>query len=45
LEGVIVEFSSTSVLLDSQSGRVMIPGQVFGRQASVLLDRSDANHG
>jgi small-conductance mechanosensitive channel len=45
LEGVIVEFSSTSVLLDSQSGRVMIPGQVFGRQASVLLDRSDADHG
>ncbi|MCG3200884.1 MAG: hypothetical protein NFCOHLIN_00746 [Gammaproteobacteria bacterium] len=45
VEGVIVEFSSTAVIVDSQSGRVMVPGQVFGRQASILLDRSEVERG
>lgn len=38
-EGLIVELSATSLVLETSDGRVMLPGRVFHEDAIVLLAR------
>lgn len=44
VEGEILEFTPTSVIIASENGRVAVPAKVFNESATVLLPR-DASHG
>jgi small-conductance mechanosensitive channel len=39
-EGVVIDINNTVVTLDTDSGRLMIPGQRFNTEDSVLLERT-----
>ena len=41
LEGQIIEFSKSAVILDTDSGRAMIPARTFQEKSSVLLDEEE----
>ena len=41
LEGEILELSKTTVILDTEAGRAMIPAKTFQEKISVLLDETD----
>ena len=43
IEGQIVEFIKSAVILDTDSGRAMIPAKSFQERASILLDEEEAN--
>jgi len=38
IEGTILELTSTGVILDTQTGRTLIPAKVFDEKASILFD-------
>ena len=40
-EGRIVDVSATSLVLECEAGRIMLPGRIFHDEAIVLLARSD----
>lgn len=40
-EGEILDIKPTAVLIDSQSGRALVPAKLFQQQVSVLLDSED----
>jgi hypothetical protein len=42
IEGQIVEFIKSAVILDTADGRAMIPARTFQERASILLDEDDA---
>jgi len=42
LEGQIVEFIKSAVILDTIAGRAMVPAKAFQERASILLDEEDA---
>ena len=41
VEGEIVEFSKTAVVLNTDAGRVMVPARTFQEQACLALDEDD----
>jgi len=41
IEGQIVEFIKSAVILDTDSGRAMIPAKSFQERASILLDEDE----
>ena len=41
IEGEILEFTPTAVVLDAREGRTSIPAHVFSEQVSVLVTRDD----
>ena len=41
LEGEILEITRSSVILDTERGRTMVPARLFNESASVLVDRED----
>ena len=42
LEGQILEFLKSAVVLDTDTGRAMIPARTFQEKASILLDEEEA---
>ena len=40
-EGEILEITRSSVILDTERGRTMVPARLFNESASVLVDRED----
>ena len=40
-EGEILEITRSSVILDTERGRTMVPARLFNENASVLVDRED----
>jgi len=42
VEGEILEITTTAVVLDSASGRILIPAKLFSNEASTLMDRQQA---
>lgn len=43
-EGHIVDITATSLVLETDSGRVMLPGRVYHDEAIVLVTRNDVAH-
>jgi small-conductance mechanosensitive channel len=41
IEGRIVEFIKSAVILDTDTGRAMIPARTFQERASILLDEEE----
>ena len=44
IEGQIIEFTSTSLILDSERGQITIPAKKFSEESSVLI-KKDADYG
>jgi RNase P/RNase MRP subunit p29 len=42
-EGHIVDVTATSLVLETDSGRVVLPGHIFHDEAIVLITRHDSN--
>jgi len=42
LQGRIVEFTGTAIVLQAADGRVVVPGSDFGRRQSLLVANEDS---
>ena len=45
IEGLILEFENTAVVLDTNTGRTLVPAKSFQEEASVLMDEAPGTDG